>query len=118
MKHNSVFINSSRVYRAINNKIKAPKLTYSIKYLNHVLCIWSGHTLLFPSLQCSANIHGSSTRLALKHNKVNATYMLFILERIKRDHPFKTSACLRGGGVSPCADGQKVTVHKDQKSPS
>ena len=35
-----------------------------------------------------------------------------------RDHPFKTSACLRGGGVSPCADGQKVTVHKDQKSPS
>ena len=35
-----------------------------------------------------------------------------------RDHPFKTSACLRGGGVSPCADGPKVTVHKDQKSPS
>ena len=35
-----------------------------------------------------------------------------------RDHPFKTSACLRGGGVWPCADGQKVTVHKDQKSPS
>ena len=35
-----------------------------------------------------------------------------------RDHPFKMSACLRGGGVSPCADGQKVTVHKDQKSPS
>ena len=35
-----------------------------------------------------------------------------------RDHPFKTSACLRRGGVSPCADGQKVTVHKDQKSPS
>ena len=35
-----------------------------------------------------------------------------------RDHPFKTSACLRGGGVSPCADGQKVTVHKDKKSPS
>ena len=24
------------------------------------------------------------------------------------------SACLRGGGVSPCDDGQKVTVHKDQ----
>ena len=36
----------------------------------------------------------------------------------QRDHPFKTSACLRGGRVSPCADGQKVTVHKDQKSPS
>ena len=37
-----------------------------------------------------------------------------------RDHPFKTSAChcLRGEGVSPCANGQKVTVHKDQKSPS
>ena len=33
------------------------------------------------------------------------------------DHPFQTSACLRGGGVYPCADGQKVTVHKDQKSP-
>ena len=31
-----------------------------------------------------------------------------------RDHPFKTSACSRGGGVSPCADRQKV----DQKSPS
>ena len=24
------------------------------------------------------------------------------------DHPFKTSACLRGGGVSPCAYGSKV----------
>ena len=35
-----------------------------------------------------------------------------------RDHPFKTSACLRGGGGSPCANGQKVTVHKGQKSPS
>ena len=35
-----------------------------------------------------------------------------------RDHPFKMSACLRGGGVSPWADDQKVTVHKDQKSPS
>ena len=35
-----------------------------------------------------------------------------------RDHPFKTSAGLRGGGVSPCADGLKVTVHKYQKSPS
>ena len=34
------------------------------------------------------------------------------------DHPFKTSAGLRGGGVSPCADGLKVTVHKYQKSPS
>ena len=34
------------------------------------------------------------------------------------DLPFKTSACLRERGVSPCADGQKVTVHKDQKSPS
>ena len=32
--------------------------------------------------------------------------------------PVKMSACLRVGGVSPCADGQKVTVHKDQKSPS
>ena len=36
----------------------------------------------------------------------------------QRDHPFKTSACLRGGGVSPCANGQKVTVNKDKKSPS
>ena len=35
-----------------------------------------------------------------------------------KDHPFKTSACLRGVGGSPWADGQKVTVHKDQKSPS
>ena len=30
-----------------------------------------------------------------------------------RDHTFKTSACLRGEGVSPFGDG-----HKDQKSPS
>ena len=37
---------------------------------------------------------------------------------VHRDHPFKTSAFLRGGGMSPCADGQKVTVHKDQKFPS
>ena len=41
-----------------------------------------------------------------------------ILKYHIRDHPFKTSACLRGGGVSLCADGQKVTVHRDQKSPS
>ena len=34
------------------------------------------------------------------------------------DHSFKTSACFREGGVSPCANGPKVTVHKDQKSPS
>ena len=35
-----------------------------------------------------------------------------------KDHPFKTSACLREGGVSPCANVRKVIVHKDQKSPS
>ena len=35
-----------------------------------------------------------------------------------RDHPFKTSACLRGEGCPPWADGQKVTVHKDRKSRS
>ena len=35
-----------------------------------------------------------------------------------RDHLRKTSACLRGGGESPCSDGQKVTVHEDKKSPS
>ena len=34
------------------------------------------------------------------------------------DRPVKTSACLRGVGVSPCADGQKVTIDKEQKSPS
>ena len=33
-----------------------------------------------------------------------------------RDHPFKTSAFLRGGGVSPNADGPKVTVNKSLKS--
>ena len=33
-----------------------------------------------------------------------------------RDHPFKTSACLWWGGVSPFADGQKVTVYKDKKT--
>ena len=47
----------------------------------------------------------------------NGSDRLQVAKRI-RDHPFKTSACLRGGGVSPCADGLKVTVHKDQKSPS
>ena len=31
-----------------------------------------------------------------------------------KDHPFKTSACLRGRGMSPFADSQKVTVHKDR----
>ena len=40
-----------------------------------------------------------------------SVYKAFILG----DHPFKTSACV--GSVSPCADGQKVAVHKDQKSP-
>ena len=27
-----------------------------------------------------------------------------------RDHPFNMSACFRGGGVSSCANGQKVRV--------
>ena len=44
------------------------------------------------------------------HGKFCDLFMTIIL---LRDHPFKTSACLRGGGVSPCADGQRVTVHKD-----
>ena len=39
-------------------------------------------------------------------------------QNLIRDHPFQTSACLRGEGVSPCANGPKVTVHKDKKSPS
>ena len=30
---------------------------------------------------------------------------------IEWDHPFKTSASLRGGGVSPCADGQNVKIN-------
>ena len=34
-----------------------------------------------------------------------------------RDHPFKTSVCLGGRRISPCVDGQRVTVHKDQKFP-
>ena len=46
------------------------------------------------------------------------TSIKLVLVSTDRGHPFKTSACLRGGGVSPCANGQKVTVHKDQKSPS
>ena len=41
----------------------------------------------------------------------------FDFSKIIRDHPFKTSACLKGGGVSSFADGPKVTVDKDQKSP-
>ena len=32
------------------------------------------------------------------------------------DHPFKTSACIKGGGVSLCADGPKIRVYKDQIS--
>ena len=36
-----------------------------------------------------------------------------------RNHPFKTSLCLGGGGVPICgwSKGNR-TVHKDQKSPS
>ena len=58
--------------------------------------------------------HHLSTYLDLKRLLVCTIHMyayLFI-----RDHPFKTSACL--GGTGPCADGQKVIVHKDQKSHS
>ena len=55
--------------------------------------------------------------------QLNFDYALLCLhgknsKKVVRDHSFKTSACLRGGGVSPCADGPKVTVHKDQKFPS
>ena len=46
------------------------------------------------------------------------TGVLFARSKSDRDHSFKTSACLRGGGVSPSANGPKITVHKDQKSPS
>ena len=63
-----------------------------------------------------------TTTLACKIKKKRQTFSCIVTERTKlitaSDHPFKMSACLRGGGVSPYADGQKVTVHKDQKSPS
>ena len=36
----------------------------------------------------------------------------------KRTIHLRSQHVLGGGGVSPCADGPKVTVHKDQKSPS
>jgi hypothetical protein len=48
----------------------------------------------------------------------NPTFISDINIELLRDHPFKTSACLKGGRGVPKADGQKVTVDKDQKSPS
>ena len=35
-------------------------------------------------------------------------------QNLIRDHPFQTSACLRGGRGVPMCDGPKVIVHKDQ----
>ena len=54
----------------------------------------------------------------LFEKKMKEHFVTTKLSKIDRDHSFKTSPCLRGGGVFPCADGPKVTVHKDQKSPS
>ena len=53
-----------------------------------------------------------------KHSESLVSYFFFKSNLFVRDHPFKMSACVREGGVSPCADGQKFTVHKDRKSPS
>ena len=50
------------------------------------------------------------------HFKFLKFFVNSVLKVNVRDHSFKTSACLRGGGVYPCADGPKVTVHKDKKS--
>ena len=87
----------------------------------------SGKTVLAPlnmefgEMKCHTRVLQLSTNKKSKMSNMNFLQKFFlpryILEGL-RDHPFKTSACLRGGGVSPCADGQKVTVHKDQKSPS
>ena len=62
--------------------------------------------------------HSVSSNSVLGHTLIMFARFCLVLTNQLRDHSFKTSACLRGGGVSPCADGPKVTVHKDQKSPS
>ena len=47
-------------------------------------------------------IDNSTLTCGKKTKKVQSTVLLIF--KSVTDHPFKTSACLRGGGVSPCAD--------------
>ncbi len=73
------------------------------------------------------NAAGSNRIAVVEFQSANAWFNLFfkinyswcyVLVPFLWDHPFKTLACLRGGGGVLIADGLKVTVHKDQKSPS
>ena len=80
------------------------------------------------NLDCAKKLEGPLfIRCTHSGYKNKAEFFFKILKPVKstknfifhiRDHPLKTSACLRGEGVSPGADGPKVTVHKDKKSPS
>ena len=58
---------------------------------------------VFPAKEDSTDWEGITKKLVQK-------YLGSI--HLRRQH------VLVGGGVSPCADGQKVTVHKDKKSPT
>ena len=76
--------------------------------------------LFFPSLSFQSRLWEISymSFFIVKANKIRLDWRIdFRKSKCSRDHPCQTSACLRGRGVSPCADGQKVTVHKDWKSP-
>ena len=72
------------------------------------------HSSIVMQEICSVMILSSSSAVSQNNHLTDG----YEQTHIHRDHSFKTSACLRGGGVSLCADGQKVTVHKDQKFPS
>ena len=72
---------------------------------NEVLSIWA---------KTSKNVASSWRQMTLE----SYTHLELQVGKIIWDHPFKMSACLREGGVSPCADRQKVTVHKDKKAHS
>jgi hypothetical protein len=58
------------------------------------------------------NITWARILIKIQINTISALTMTFVIYKMTtkdkakklRDHPFKTAACLRGGGGSPCAD--------------
>ena len=105
--HKNWRVRNSTMYRTVQRNFDLQPFTLKTKRLLRHITRW-----------CTSNKVTMVIRFYVEGNLYSITQIVKRTNILHRDHPFKTSACLRGEGVSPCADGQKVTVHKDQKSPS
>ena len=89
------------------NRFRTLVNIYVLMYI--VSTVYSGFSVF---LYLAINIQWLFKENGRKKEASCITIIPFETIYLRRQH------VLGGGGVSPCADGPKVTVHKDQKSPS